>query len=101
MPFGGGSSFNGYRPVPVDTGAARSRRRDVVSCRLLREPGLDPFDKRLAALTPEVLGALLRGIEKEGLRVRPDGMLSDTPHPPGLGSALTHPRITIPSAICT
>ncbi len=55
---------------------------------------MDPFDKRLAALTPDVLGALLRGIEKEGLRVRPDGMLSDTPHPPGLGSALTHPRIT-------
>ena len=52
------------------------------------------MDKRLRALAPGVLGALLRGIEKEGLRVRPNGMLADTPHPRGLGSALTHPHIT-------
>ncbi|MDP1716867.1 MAG: glutamate--cysteine ligase, partial [Burkholderiales bacterium] len=37
---------------------------------------------------------MLRGIEKESLRVRPDGMLADTPHPAALGSALTHPHIT-------
>jgi glutamate--cysteine ligase len=41
-----------------------------------------------------VLTGVLRGIEKEGLRVRADGALADTPHPAGLGSALTHPRIT-------
>ncbi|MFN7087331.1 MAG: glutamate--cysteine ligase [Burkholderiales bacterium] len=50
--------------------------------------------KRLCALAPEVLRGILRGIEKESLRVRPDGMLATTPHPAGLGSALTHPRIT-------
>ena len=55
---------------------------------------MNHIDRRLRALTPEVLGALLRGIEKEGLRVRPDGALADTSHPQGLGSALTHPRIT-------
>ena len=45
-------------------------------------------------LPPEALRGLKRGLEKEGLRVRPDGMLADTPHPAGLGSALTHPSIT-------
>ena len=34
------------------------------------------------------------GIEKESLRVRPDGRLAATPHPAALGSALTHPHIT-------
>jgi glutamate--cysteine ligase len=55
---------------------------------------LNQIDKRLRALTPGILASLLRGIEKESLRVQPDGMLADTPHPRGLGSALTHPRIT-------
>jgi hypothetical protein len=41
-----------------------------------------------------MLKGLQRGIEKESLRVRPDGMLADTPHPAALGSALTHPHIT-------
>lgn len=50
--------------------------------------------KRLGELAPEVLRGLLRGIEKEGLRVRPDGVLADTPHPAALGSSLTHPHIT-------
>lgn len=35
-----------------------------------------------------------RGIEKENLRVRPDGLLATTPHPPALGASLTHPEIT-------
>lgn len=35
-----------------------------------------------------------RGIEKESLRVRPDGGLAMTPHPSALGAALTHPEIT-------
>lgn len=34
------------------------------------------------------------GIEKEGLRVTPEGKLSQTPHPAALGSKLTHPYIT-------
>lgn len=52
------------------------------------------LEKRLAALTPDVLRGLRRGVEKESLRVRPDGALSDAPHPAALGSALTHPHIT-------
>ena len=49
---------------------------------------------RLAALSPATLGSLRRGIEKESLRVRPDGKLAITPHPAPLGSALTHPSVT-------
>ncbi len=41
-----------------------------------------------------VLKAMRRGIEKESLRVRPDGRLSSVPHHRALGSALTHPHIT-------
>jgi glutamate--cysteine ligase len=52
------------------------------------------FDARLRALQPAVLAALRRGIEKESLRVQPDGPLAATPHPAALGSALTHPHIT-------
>lgn len=35
-----------------------------------------------------------RGIEKEGLRVKSDSSISQAPHDPKLGSALTHPSIT-------
>ncbi len=49
---------------------------------------------RLNALPKEVLANLRRGIEKESLRVRPDGALAITPHPAKLGSALTHPLVT-------
>jgi len=55
---------------------------------------LSKLQRRLDALPPAALRGILRGIEKEGLRVRPDGTLASTPHPPGLGSALTHPNIT-------
>jgi glutamate--cysteine ligase len=34
------------------------------------------------------------GLEKESLRVSPDGGIAQTPHPPVLGSALAHPYIT-------
>ena len=45
--------------------------------------------------TPDVgLNQLIRGIEKESLRVRTDGSLSQQPHPKALGSALTHRAIT-------
>ncbi len=37
---------------------------------------------------------MLRGIEKEGLRVDGQGKLATTPHPKSLGSALTNERIT-------
>jgi glutamate--cysteine ligase len=48
----------------------------------------------LRALPPTILAGLRRGIEKESLRVRPDGALAATPHPPALGAALTQPHIT-------
>ncbi|GIX31621.1 MAG: glutamate--cysteine ligase [Porticoccaceae bacterium] len=41
-----------------------------------------------------LLRQLRRGIEKESLRIAPDGTLAATPHPPALGSALTNPHIT-------
>lgn len=41
-----------------------------------------------------VLKGILRGIEKESLRVTEKGVLAQTPHPQALGSALTHPGIT-------
>ncbi len=36
----------------------------------------------------------LRGVEKESLRVSPDGRIATTPHPESLGAPLTHPSIT-------
>ena len=49
---------------------------------------------RFRAISAPRLAGMRRGIEKESLRVRPDGQLALTPHPQGLGSALTHPHIT-------
>jgi glutamate--cysteine ligase len=49
---------------------------------------------RTLALSPAALKGIRRGVEKESLRVRPDGALATTPHPGALGSALAHPRIT-------
>lgn len=48
------------------------------------------FDKKNAPL----LGGILRGVERESLRTDLTGTLAKTPHPQGLGSALTHPQIT-------
>ncbi len=48
----------------------------------------------MRALPAGALAELRRGIEKESLRVRPDGSLALTPHQARLGSALTHPHIT-------
>lgn len=42
----------------------------------------------------EALAGRLVGIEREALRVAPDGMIAQTPHPEALGSALAHPHIT-------
>ncbi len=53
---------------------------------------IDP--DRLNDLPRDVLTGLTRGVEKESLRVRPDGALATTTHPAPLGSALTHPCIT-------
>lgn len=45
-------------------------------------------------LSSQHLNGMLRGIEKEGLRMQPNGYLASTPHPKKLGSKLTHPFIT-------
>ncbi len=54
--------------------------------------------RRMALLQDDqhrpLLGQGLRGIERETLRVQPNGRLAHTPHPAALGSALTHPQIT-------
>ncbi len=55
---------------------------------------LSDEQQRLGALSSAVLAGLLRGIEKESLRIGPDGSLAQTPHPAALGSPLTHPHIT-------
>lgn len=56
------------------------------------------FERRLAALInggePRVLQGGRRGVEKESLRVTPDGRIAQTPHPAALGAALTHEHIT-------
>lgn len=41
-----------------------------------------------------LLQGMLRGIERESLRMQSDGFLSQQAHPQDLGSALTHPHIT-------
>ena len=55
---------------------------------------MSSLQDRLRALGPAALRNIRRGIEKESLRVRADGVLATDPHPPGLGSALSHPHIT-------
>ncbi|WP_028875753.1 glutamate--cysteine ligase [Teredinibacter turnerae] len=41
-----------------------------------------------------LLTGILRGAERESLRVDSNGTLAFTPHPQGLGSAVAHPEIT-------
>ena len=56
------------------------------------------IEKRVARLLDgdvrQVLQGRKVGLEKESLRVAVDGGIAQTPHPHGLGSALTHPSIT-------
>jgi glutamate--cysteine ligase len=55
------------------------------------------FEKRLetvATAGKDVLLGGLKGVEKESLRISPDGLLAQTPHPAGLGSPLTNKFIT-------
>ena len=46
------------------------------------------------ASTVRYLGEVGHGIEKESLRVDPNGHIALSPHPQGLGASLTHPSIT-------
>ncbi len=56
------------------------------------------FERRLAGLVNArergVLQGGLKGVEREALRVAPDGHIAKSPHPQALGSALTNPHIT-------
>ena len=45
-------------------------------------------------LQPPMLLGMRRGMERETLRMQANGFIAKTPHPLGLGSALTHPHIT-------
>jgi glutamate--cysteine ligase len=63
-------------------------------------PGIDRvFEQRLAGLINagqrDVLCGGLRGVERESLRVTPEGTVSQLPHPRALGSALTNEHITL------
>jgi glutamate--cysteine ligase len=64
----------------------------------MNKPISDLLQRRLALIDSAAYRPLLaqglRGIERETLRVNADGHLNVTPHPPALGSALTHPQIT-------
>jgi glutamate--cysteine ligase len=56
------------------------------------------FERRLSGLVNAreraVLCGGLKGVEREALRVTPEGRISHAAHPTALGSALTHPHIT-------
>src|ERR1700749_2145038 len=56
------------------------------------------FERRLAGLINSGERAVLRGgrkgVEKESLRVSPDGMIAHTRHPEALGAPLTNDHIT-------
>ncbi|ASK36222.1 glutamate--cysteine ligase [Alcanivorax sp. N3-2A] len=58
----------------------------------------DTLRQRIQALldsdAASTLTEIRRGIEKESLRISPQGGIAHTPHPRELGSALTHPYIT-------
>ena len=55
-------------------------------------------EKRVERIVGERLSDMVRGgvkgLEKESLRVAPDGGIAQTTHPAALGAALTHPYIT-------
>src|ERR1700754_3389472 len=63
------------------------------------DSGIDRvFERRLSALVnggpPRILQGGRKGVEKESLGVRPDGVLATTPHPRDPGSALSNLHIT-------
>ena len=56
------------------------------------------IEQRLSALLSsgrqQAIQGSLTGLEKECLRMGPDGSIAQTAHPAALGAALTHPWIT-------
>ena len=55
---------------------------------------MQTISQALGSLTESRIHGIRRGVEKESLRSLSNGALAMTPHPKGLGSALTHPNIT-------
>ncbi len=78
--------------------SAKCRAFLVHLLRLPMEPLNRLLEQRLTRLRtvgiPDLLQGRLLGLEKETLRMAPDGYIAQTPHPTALGSALTHPYIT-------
>ena len=65
-------------------------RREQLSVRIELEARVKELGRQ-----PDLdLASGLKGLEKESLRVTPDGFISQSPHPTSIGSALTHPNIT-------
>ncbi|HAU04341.1 MAG TPA: glutamate--cysteine ligase, partial [Pseudoalteromonas shioyasakiensis] len=55
------------------------------------------LNKTLEALTaqfPNAINGIKRGIEREALRIKPNGVISGQGHPQGVGSALTNDHVT-------
>lgn len=61
-------------------------------------PDTSRLTRRIARLRAQqkvhTLRGIRRGIEKESLRVTPEGRIAQTPHPAALGAALTNPHVT-------
>lgn len=70
--------------------AQKSRRISTLNYTMAQLPNFTLPDWLDAA----DLDGMLRGIEKESLRMQTNGYLAQTPHPQSLGSTLTHPHIT-------
>lgn len=63
----------------------------------MTDPLPDQFPDEVKALNDDEKKSLLtfhRGIEREALRVTPEGKLAPSPHPSVFGSKLTHPLVT-------
>ena len=93
-----GSDDRTALPLPPRAHGVRVRavRRRVMS---LGKSGIDRlFERRLSALInsgePQILQGGRKGVEKESLRVTPEGAIAQTPHPRALGSALASEHIT-------
>jgi glutamate--cysteine ligase len=91
-----GCALRIFPRLPPGLQCASRKKKNAMATTLAPMPGGTTAHcrERLDALPREVLQTLHRGIEKESLRVRPDGTLATTAHPVALGSALKHPRIT-------
>jgi glutamate--cysteine ligase len=62
---------------------------------LLPDQNLRPWHRLERQTSGELLRAGLFGLERESLRVTPDGRLALTPHPAAFGEKLGNPRITV------